>query len=197
MATTEVSHITLAAFMAAYQDFLHGRGTKEDVQREWKRAVKKNSAQSLWGLAAAMAAREGGFQVEGEGLFREGKVLRVGQMAKRRVRVGRAETGGRSSCVHLPGGDPGRKPAGTPPPGCIGPPDPIPLHDNREMAFVVQDCAGVDLDKGAVERLVYMLRRAHGIGLAEGMRRGKPKSKKKPRANPVTDGIMRRALRGT
>jgi len=100
--------------------------------------------------------------------------------------------------IHLPGGAthaPGT--AGRAPPGCIGPPDPIPIHDEREMALVVRDCAGVDLDKAVVKRLVYMMRRSHGIGLAEGMRKPKPKSKKKPRTNPVTDGIMRRALRGT
>ena len=87
--------------------------------------------------------------------------------------------------------------AGRAPPGCIGPPNPLPIHDGQEMALVVRDCAGVDLDKDVVKRLVYMMRRAHGIGLAEGMRKPAPKAKKKPRANPVSDGIMRRALRGT
>ena len=61
--------------------------------------------------------------------------------------------------------------AGQPPPGCIGPPDPLPLFSDADMIQVVRDAAGIPLDKDVAERLVYMLRRAHGIGMVEG--RGK------------------------
>lgn len=94
-------------------------------------------------------------------------------------------------------GGPGPR-ASAPPPGYIGPPNPLPIHDEREMGLIVSDCAGVDLDGAVVKRLIYMMRRAHGIGLAQGMAKGIPKAqKKRPRANPVASGIMRRALRGT
>ncbi len=100
--------------------------------------------------------------------------------------------------IKMLGGSGPQSPAGQPPPGCIGPPTPLPIHDEREMGLVVSDCAGVDLDRAVVKRLVYMMRRAHGIGLSQGMAKGVPKAqKKRPRPNPVTGGIMRRALRGT
>jgi len=61
--------------------------------------------------------------------------------------------------------------AGQPPEGCIGPPDPLPLFSDADMIKVVRDAAGIPLDKAVAERLVYMLRRAHGIGLAEGAKK--------------------------
>jgi len=186
-----------AEFLTAYQGFIAAVEERREVEDAWKRALQKgNSARALWDLGSAVALREARFHVGEAGFFREGKILKVGQMPKPTVGLRRGPSA-RGGSIHLPGGDPGRGKAGGPPPGCIGPPDPIPLHDNEEMAFVVRDCAGVDIDKAAVERLVYMLRRAHGIGLAEGMSRGKKAPKKRPRANPVSSGIMRRALRGT
>lgn len=79
----------------------------------------------------------------------------------------------RTGKVRLPSSR-ARGPAGRPPPGCIGPPDPLPLFSDADMIKVVRDAAGIPLDKDVAERLVYMLRRAHGIGLAEGSRRGNP-----------------------
>lgn len=76
----------------------------------------------------------------------------------------------RSPRIKLPSSRPLR-PAGLPPEGCIGPPDPLPLFSDAKMMKVVRDAAGIPLDKEVAERLVYMLRRAHGIGLAEGCKK--------------------------
>jgi hypothetical protein len=76
----------------------------------------------------------------------------------------------RTGKLHLPASRTMR-PAGLPPEGCIGPPDPIPLFSDAKMAKIVRDCAGIPLDKDVVERLTYMMRRAHGIGMMEGSKK--------------------------
>ena len=53
--------------------------------------------------------------------------------------------------------------------GCVGPRDgPMPVRPDQGPALrkLVCDAAGEKLSKDAVERICYLVRRAHGMGLA-------------------------------
>ena len=101
-----------AEFITAYQGFIGAREDQRTVRDAWKLALLKgNSASALWDLASAVALREGRFHVAEEGFFRQGKILKVGQMPKPTVGLRRGPSA-RGGSIHLPGGDPGRGGAG-------------------------------------------------------------------------------------